>query len=95
MVIYFEIHVKEKDIPQGFICADYVNSIEFYSFLFEEYIGFIADRRLERIGLSKLYNTSNPFPWMSEVIDLSKMKNFFERKVTEYQNAGSLIDMDF
>jgi ribonucleoside-diphosphate reductase beta chain len=58
--------------------------------MFEEYVGYIADRRLERIGLSARYKKSNPFPWMSEVIDLQKEKNFFETRVTEYQSAASL-----
>lgn len=58
--------------------------------MFEEYVGYIADRRLERIGLSARYHTTNPFPWMSEVIDLQKEKNFFETRVTEYQSSSSL-----
>ncbi len=33
---------------------------------------------------------ANPFPWMSEVIDLTKEKNFFETRVTEYQTGGAL-----
>ena len=57
---------------------------------FCEYVEYIADRRLERIGLSKVYETDNPFPWMSQSVDLSKEKNFFETRVTEYQTAGSL-----
>lgn len=57
---------------------------------FRDYVGYIADRRLERIGLAARYNTSNPFPWMSETIDLKKEKNFFETRVTEYQNGGAL-----
>lgn len=57
---------------------------------FAEYVEYIADRRLERIGLPKQYNTENPFPWMSQSTDLSKEKNFFETRVTEYQNAGQL-----
>jgi ribonucleoside-diphosphate reductase beta chain len=57
---------------------------------FCEYVEYIADRRLERIGLEKLYGTENPFPWMSQAVDLSKEKNFFETRVTEYQTAGSL-----
>lgn len=57
---------------------------------FSNYIEYIADRRLERIGLSKLYGTENPFLWMSQSTDLSKEKNFFESRVTEYQTAGSL-----
>lgn len=56
----------------------------------EEYLKYIADRRLERIHLKKVYGADNPFPWMSEIIDLRKEKNFFETRVTEYQNAGSL-----
>ncbi len=58
--------------------------------MFREYVHYIADRRLERIGLSACYNGSNPFPWLSETIDLGKEKNFFETRVTEYQTAASL-----
>jgi ribonucleoside-diphosphate reductase beta chain len=58
--------------------------------MFEEYVGYIADRRLERIGLMARYKKKNPFPWMSEVIDLGKEKNFFETRVTEYQSASNL-----
>jgi len=32
----------------------------------------------------------NPFPWMSEIMDLNKEKNFFETRVTEYQTGGTL-----
>jgi ribonucleoside-diphosphate reductase beta chain len=57
---------------------------------FSEYVEYIADRRLERIDLPKVYERKNPFPWMSQSTDLSKEKNFFETRVTEYQTAGSL-----
>ncbi|MFP4407235.1 MAG: ribonucleotide-diphosphate reductase subunit beta [Spirochaetaceae bacterium] len=57
---------------------------------FSDYVEHIADRRLERIGLEKLFGTENPFPWMSQATDLSKEKNFFETRVTEYQTGGSL-----
>jgi hypothetical protein len=33
---------------------------------------------------------ANPFPWMAEMIDLKKEKNFFETRVTEYQSGGAL-----
>lgn len=55
-----------------------------------DYVEHIADRRLERLGLAKIYHTENPFPWMSQSTDLTKEKNFFETRVTEYQTAGSL-----
>lgn len=61
---------------------------------FGRYVEYIADRRLMRIGLAKVYGTENPFPWMAQSTDLSKEKNFFETRVTEYQVAGSL-DLDF
>jgi ribonucleoside-diphosphate reductase beta chain len=57
---------------------------------FKQYIEHIADRRLARVGLSTQYNIPNPFPWMSEAIDLSKEKNFFETRVTEYKVGGTL-----
>lgn len=55
-----------------------------------QYVQYIADRRLERINLDKVYNVENPFPWMSEITDLKKEKNFFETRVTEYQSGGNL-----
>ena len=57
---------------------------------FRQYIEYIADRRLGRVGLAPLYGTPNPFPWMSEAIDLNKEKNFFETRVTEYKVGGTL-----
>jgi len=58
--------------------------------LFRSYVEHIADRRLERIGLPPQYGSPNPFPWMSETIDLPKEKNFFETRVTEYRSAAAL-----
>jgi ribonucleoside-diphosphate reductase beta chain len=55
-----------------------------------QYVQYVADRRLERISLPKVYGVENPFPWMSEIIDLRKEKNFFETRVTEYKSGGTL-----
>lgn len=57
---------------------------------FKQYIEYIADRRLGRIGIAPIYGSTNPFPWMSEAVDLSKEKNFFETRVTEYKVGGTL-----
>jgi ribonucleoside-diphosphate reductase beta chain len=57
---------------------------------FKQYIEHIADRRLATIGLPAQYNVANPFPWMSEAVDLNKEKNFFETRVTEYKTGGQL-----
>ena len=59
--------------------------------MFEEYLQFIANRRCVQIGLAEQYpGATNPFPWMSEMMDLKKEKNFFETRVTEYQTGGAL-----
>ena len=56
-----------------------------------DYLRFIANRRLAQIGLPEQFpGTKNPFPWMSEMMDLKKEKNFFETRVTEYQTGGAL-----
>ncbi|MEM8961750.1 MAG: ribonucleotide-diphosphate reductase subunit beta [Acidobacteriota bacterium] len=57
---------------------------------FAQYVEYIADRRLERLGLPKRFFKENPFPWMSQSTDLAKEKNFFETRVTEYQLGASL-----
>ena len=57
---------------------------------FCHYVEHVADRRLERLALPKIFNRENPFPWMSQSTDLSKEKNFFETRVTEYQTGASL-----
>jgi ribonucleoside-diphosphate reductase beta chain len=59
--------------------------------MFKEYLRFVANRRCQQIGLDALYpGATNPFPWMSEMIDLKKEKNFFETRVIEYQTGGAL-----
>jgi ribonucleoside-diphosphate reductase beta chain len=59
--------------------------------MFKEYLQFIANRRCVQIGLPQQYpGANNPFPWMSEMMDLKKEKNFFETRVIEYQTGGTL-----
>lgn len=59
--------------------------------MMEDYLKFITNRRLTQIGLSEQFpGVDNPFPWMSEIMDLRKEKNFFETRVTEYQVGGAL-----
>ena len=59
--------------------------------MFKGYLRYIANRRATQIGLEALYpNEENPFPWMSEMIDLKKERNFFETRVIEYQSGGAL-----
>ena len=59
--------------------------------MFKEYLRFVANRRAQQIGLDPLFpGATNPFPWMSEMVDLKKEKNFFETRVIEYQTGGAL-----
>lgn len=81
--VELEIRYAEDCLPRGILGLT--------APMFREYVQHIADRRLERIGLTPIYQSKNPFPWMSETIDLSKEKNFFETRVTEYQSSASLV----
>ena len=59
--------------------------------MMRQYLYYIADRRLTQLGLSAEFNIQDsPFPWMSEIVDLRKEKNFFETRVIEYQTGGGL-----
>lgn len=59
--------------------------------LFKGYLRFIANRRANQIGLDAFFpGEENPFPWMAEMIDLKKERNFFETRVIEYQTGGAL-----
>lgn len=80
--VALEIRYAYDACPEGILG---INAAQF-----SDYVEYIADRRLERIGLPKVYFKENPLPWMSQATDLAKEKNFFETRVTEYQTAASL-----
>lgn len=80
--VELEIAYAEDCLPRGILGLR--------ASMFRDYVQHIADRRMERIGLKAVYGSKNPFPWMSETIDLNKEKNFFETRVTEYQTAANL-----
>jgi ribonucleoside-diphosphate reductase beta chain len=59
--------------------------------MFKGYLRYIANRRAQQIGIEAMFpQEENPFPWMSEMIDLKKERNFFETRVIEYQSGGAL-----
>lgn len=67
-----------KDLfPNGILGlnAQYVN----------QYVQYVADRRLEELGLPKHYNVSNPAKWMSAATDVFELVNFFEAQNTSYE----------
>ena len=72
-----------------------INAVGLSADEFCTYIDFIADRRLEGVGLPPLNpGTANPFPWLAEMMDIKKEQNFFEGRVTEYQKSSSLAAVD-
>ena len=78
-----EIEYARDTMPRGVLGMN--------AAMMEEYLEFIANRRLVQIGLPEQFDgVSNPFPWMSEIMDLRKEKNFFETRVIEYQTGGAL-----
>ncbi len=81
--VELEVQYAEDCLPRGILGLT--------APMFREYVQYIANRRLERIGLEPQFEgAKNPFPWMSETIDLGKEKNFFETRVTEYQSSSNL-----
>ena len=78
-----EIEYARDTMPRGVLGMN--------AAMMEEYLHFIANRRLNQLGLSEQFpGAQNPFPWMSEIMDLRKEKNFFETRVIEYQTGGAL-----
>ena len=78
-----EINYARDTMPRGVLGMN--------AQIMEEYLHFIANRRLSQIGLPEAYpGAKTPFPWMSEIMDLRKEKNFFETRVIEYQTGGAL-----
>jgi len=78
-----EIEYARDTMPRGVLGMN--------AAMMEEYLHFIANRRLTQLGLAEQFpGAQNPFPWMSEIMDLRKEKNFFETRVIEYQTGGAL-----
>jgi len=87
-LVILDIVIGAVEIEKEFVCdALPVNLIGMNKDLMSDYIEFVADHLLCSLGLSKYYNTANPFEWM-ELISLQGKTNFFEKRVGEYQKAG-------
>jgi ribonucleoside-diphosphate reductase beta chain len=81
--VELEYRYAEDTMPRGVLGMN--------ASMFKGYLRYIANRRATQIGLDALFpNEENPFPWMSEMIDLKKERNFFETRVIEYQSGGAL-----
>jgi ribonucleoside-diphosphate reductase beta chain len=72
-----EVNYNKDLFPTGILGlnADYVN----------QYVKYVADRRLEELGFPKYYNVTNPAKWMSTATDVYELVNFFEAQNTSYE----------
>jgi len=78
--VNLEVDYNKDLFPNGILGlnADYVN----------QYVQYVADRRLEELGLAKHYNVKNPAKWMSTATDVFELVNFFEAQNTSYEVDG-------
>src|SRR5665213_2659660 len=76
-----EVEYNKGLFPNGILGlnADYVN----------QYVKYVADRRMEELGLPKYYNATNPAKWMATSTDVFELVNFFEAQNTSYEVDGS------
>jgi ribonucleoside-diphosphate reductase beta chain len=81
-----------------FICdALPCNLIGMNAKMMSQYLEYVADRLLVQLGYPKIWNATNPFPFM-ERIALEGKDNFFEKRVSNYSKAGvgkTAEDMSF
>jgi ribonucleoside-diphosphate reductase beta chain len=68
-------------LPNGILGlnSDYIN----------QYVRYLADRRLEELGFEAHYKVSNPAKWMSAANDTLQLVNFFEATNTSYEVNAS------
>ncbi len=84
--VNIEINFINKSIP--------CNLIGMNSTLMTQYIHFVADFWLRKLGYSKIYNSKNPFPFMERISMMSSTKsNFFEKRTSQY-NLSSIVGGD-
>ena len=92
--IVYDIIKGAVEIEHNFVCdALPVSLIGMNAKWMSEYIEYVADYLLTKLGYEKLYNSSNPFNFM-DLISLRGKTNFFERRVGEYQKAGVMAGIE-
>ena len=87
-----KIITESVEIEKEFITqALPVSLIGMNSQSMSQYIEYVADHWLARLGCDPVYKVDNPFDWM-ELISLEGKTNFFEKRVSEYQKPGIMSD---
>lgn len=58
----------------------------------KQYVRYTADKRLNDLGLEKIYNVSNPLGWLDIMVNAKEHTNFFENRSTEYAKGAVVED---
>lgn len=83
--VQLAVNYAEEILPNGILGVN--------AKMLSEYSEFIANRRLESVGLKFRFNCEkNPFPWLGESQDSEAMSAFFEVRNKHYQHESSLVD---
>lgn len=82
-IIKEAVEIEIQFITESIPC----NMLGMNSNLMSEYVKYVADRLLTQLGSDKIYNTSNPFPFMDRIAMENKV-NFFEERPLEYNKAN-------
>jgi len=82
--VNLEVAYNKDLFPRGILGlnADYVN----------QYVQYVADRRLEELGIGAHYGAKNPAKWMAGATDVLELVNFFEAQNTSYEVDGHAAD---
>jgi len=82
--VNLEVDYNKDLFPRGILGlnADYVN----------QYVQYVADRRLEELGIGAHYGAKNPAKWMAGATDVLELVNFFEAQNTSYEVDGHAAD---
>jgi ribonucleoside-diphosphate reductase subunit M2 len=82
-IIKEAVEIEIQFITESIPC----NMLGMNSGLMSEYVRYVADRLIVQLGYSKIYNVSNPFPFMDRIA-LENKVNFFEERPLEYNRAN-------
>ena len=74
-IILDAVQIEKEFITESLSCE----LIGMNKDLMTQYISYVADRLLLMLGLSKIFNMTNPFDWM-EMIAHSRENKFFLKK---------------
>jgi len=79
--VEMEADYNKDLLPNGILGlnSDYIN----------QYVKYLADRRLEELGFEPHYKVSNPAKWMAGANDTLQLVNFFEATNTSYEVGGN------